>query len=326
MTLKNSIFGFCLFIYGLDDRIRIDFQIKTIYNKTARNTNSILKNRSDKTMLEIAANELKYATADFYNITGIEIVLYDENRTWIYSYPEKIGSFCEQVRTNASLAEKCIECDNKGFDICDKTKKPYIYQCHMNLLEAIAPIIENDIIIGYMMLGQVLSKNDIEAVKEKVLLVCDQYRLDSEKMLSELKKIKTIDSRFINSAVSMMSMCACYLYCNRIIENKREMLSYQIKSYIEMHLSEDLTIQKLCDTFFVSKTKLYHISKKNFGMGITDYIRYLRLEKAKLLLQKKENSISNIALAVGFQDANYFTRIFKKYENMTPKNYKTNAI
>lgn len=100
------------------------------------------------------------------------------------------------------------------------------------------------------------------------------------------------------------------------------MLSYEIKTYIETHLSEELTIQQLCDRFFVSKTKLYHLSQQAFGMGISDYIRQLRLEKAKLLLQKEDKSISNIAFSVGFKDANYFTRIFKKYENMTPKAYK----
>lgn len=273
-------------------------------------------------MLEIVANELKYATTDFYNITGIEIVLYDENRTWIYSYPEAISSFCEQVRTSPVLAKKCLECDHMGFDICDKTKKPYLYHCHMNLLEAIAPIIENGIIIGYMMLGQILSKNGVGAAKEKALQACDQYMLDREKLLPELEKIKIVDDSFINSAVSMMSMCACYLYYNRIIENKSDVLSYQIKAYIEMHLHEDLTIQKLCDTFFISKSKLYQISQKSFGMGISDYIRRLRLDKAKLLLKKREKSISDIAFSVGFQDANYFTRIFKKYEHMTPKDYK----
>ncbi len=273
-------------------------------------------------MLEIAANELKYATENFYNITGVMIVLYDKSRTLIYSYPEQMYGFCDQIRKVPKLAGKCFECDNRGFDICDKTKKPYIYQCHMNLLEAIAPIIENGIIIGYMMLGQLLAKDDMEAVKEKVSLICDEYMLDEEKLLSELKKIKKIDSRFIDSAVSIMSMCACYLYYNRIIKNKSSMLSYEIRTYIETHLSEELSIQQLCDRFFVSKTKLYHLSQKDFGMGISDYIRRLRLEKAKLLLQKEDKSISNIAFSVGFKDANYFTRIFKKYENMTPKAYK----
>ena len=181
-------------------------------------------------MLEIAANELKNATENFYHITGVMIVLYDKSRTLIYSYPEQMYGFCDQIRKVPKLAEKCLECDNRGFDICDKTKKPYIYQCHMNLLEAIAPIIENGIIIGYMMLGQLLSKHDIETVKEKVSLICDEYMLDREKLLSELKRIKTIDGRFIDSAVSIMSMCACYLYYNHIIKSKSSMLSYEIKT------------------------------------------------------------------------------------------------
>ena len=273
-------------------------------------------------MLEVVSNELKKATEHFYTITGIAIVLYDENRTWIHSCPEEIGSFCKMVRTSKTLSDKCFACDNMGFDICDKTKKPYIYRCHMNLLEAIAPIIENDVIIGYMMLGQVLLKGTERETIKKTLEICEKYRLDSQKMLSELQMMKTADKHLIDSAVSMMSMCACYLYCNHIIENKKTVLSYQIKSYIEMHLSENLTVKSLCETFFISKTKLYQIAKKNFDMGVTDYIRFLRFEKAKQLLQKTDKSVKDIAFEIGMNDANYFTRIFKKYEKQTPKAYR----
>ena len=164
------------------------------------------------------------------------------------------------------------------------------------------------------MLGQLLSKKDAESAWELTLKISEKYNFDSKLMLSHFKKLKTVNDSFINSAVSMMSMCACYLYYNHIIENKSDVLSFQIKNYIETHFNENLTIKNLCNTFFISKTKLYHLSLKSFNMGISDYIRYQRLEKAKELLKRSsDKTISSIAFETGFNDANYFSRIFKKY-------------
>ena len=274
-------------------------------------------------MLEIAAHELKSAAKDFYNITGVKIVLYDQSRTPIYSYPENMCSFCALIRTNPYLTKKCIECDNSGFDICDRTLKPYIYKCHMNLLEAIAPIIENGVIIGYMMLGQLITPDDTEKSSHTIRTVSEKYHIDYDSLSKGFSELKKVTPDFLDSAVSMMSMCACYLYYNRIIENKSEVLSLQIKNYIETHLNEKLDIKKLCDTFFISKTKLYHLSANTFGMGISDYIRNLRFEKAKAeLLRFPEKSISEIAFSTGFEDANYFSRIFKANEGITPKQFR----
>ena len=126
-------------------------------------------------MLEVAMNELKKAAMDFYNITGTMIVLFDENRKLLYSYPETHCSFCQTIRSVPQLEKKCYECDKIGFDECDKTRKPYIYKCHMNLSEAIAPIIENDIIIGYMVIGQIMKDSSFDAVKKSAENISQKF-------------------------------------------------------------------------------------------------------------------------------------------------------
>jgi len=57
-------------------------------------------------------------------------------------------------------------------------------------------------------------------------------------------------------------------------------------------------------------------------MGISDYIQEQRMKKAKKLLHETNNMISAIAASVGYADANYFTRAFKRETGMTPKKYR----
>ncbi len=270
-------------------------------------------------MFEFSHKELRKILEDFYNLTKFKIVLYDSDRNVIASYPDGMCRFCTEVRKSPVLYEKCIGCDNVGFDICDKTRAAYIYKCHMSVIEAIAPIYSNEITIGYLMFGQILEKSHEEVIRKATEISKNHGIYLTDDMISEMT---VADGEYIKSAVNMMTMCANYLYTNEIIRNNPNVLAYQIKEYIKSHLTSDLSLDALCKRFYVSRTKLYQISSSNFGMGITDYIRLCRIREAKRLLSTTESSVSEIASTVGISDTNYFIRAFKQSEGITPLQYR----
>ena len=109
-------------------------------------------------------------------------------------------------------------------------------------------------------------------------------------------------------------------------KNRKDILSAQIKEYIDSHLSDAITVSDLCGRFHISKTALYNLSIRNFNMGIKEYIRSARIQKAKqMLLNTPEKSIQDIAKETGFKDCNYFTRYFGKTEGMTPSSFRKNG-
>lgn len=273
-------------------------------------------------MLEIMMEELKTATKDFYNMTGIKIVLYDEQRRHLHTYPEGMCDFCRTVRKNADLAEKCLDCDRLGFDTCDKTRKPYIYRCHMGLSEAIMPICEGEEIIGYMMMGQILGAGDRDLVEQAIEALPTKNTPERGEFSALLRDLRSVDDRFVRSALNVMSMCVCYLHSNSIIRRKSDDFATRLRTYVENHYAEPLSVAELCRLLYISKSKLYQISLEAFGMGVSDYIRICRLEKAKRMLEETEKPVAQIAAEVGFQDANFFTRSFKRAEGVTPKDYR----
>lgn len=276
-------------------------------------------------MLEVMMPELKAATRDFYNMTGIKIVLYDEARRLLYSYPKGMCAFCGMVRENEALTKKCRAFDEIGFDMCERTRKPYIYKCHMGLAEAITPILEGDMIIGYMMMGQILCDGEEDRVRDAMQAAAAEHGLDVARFASGLAELRSVGDEWIRSALNVMSMCVCYLYNNKIIRSKSEDLCVRLKSYVDHHYTETLSIPELCRKMYLSKSKLYHLSVQTFGMGVSDYVRRKRIEEAKHLLETTELPISQIAERVGFHDANYFTRAFCREEDITPKQYRRNA-
>jgi two-component system response regulator YesN len=96
--------------------------------------------------------------------------------------------------------------------------------------------------------------------------------------------------------------------------------------FIEAHHHEPLSVEQVAREVYLSQSRLSHIIKGELGITLMDYISKVRIDKAKaLLLRKSELPISQIALEVGFPDQSYFTKVFKKVEQCTPKTFRQNS-
>lgn len=92
--------------------------------------------------------------------------------------------------------------------------------------------------------------------------------------------------------------------------------------WIHIHYREQITTADLAKKWYLSESHVCHIFKKAVGMTVLEYINRYRVDKAALLLLNTEETISEIAHEVGFDNLNYFDRIFRRYKNMTPKKYQ----
>lgn len=96
----------------------------------------------------------------------------------------------------------------------------------------------------------------------------------------------------------------------------------KIKEYLDEHHSEKITLDELSSKFYVNKFYLTRIFKEQFGISITNYLIQIRITHAKRLLRFTDLSIDKISHECGMNDANYFSRIFKKVEGITPGQFR----
>jgi two-component system response regulator YesN len=100
----------------------------------------------------------------------------------------------------------------------------------------------------------------------------------------------------------------------------------EVLDFIERHGGESLTVDQIAKEVYLSSSRLSHIIKNELGITLGDYISKVRVEKAKFLLKDRELPISQIALEVGFPDQSYFTKVFKKVERCTPKEFRQKSF
>jgi two-component system response regulator YesN len=125
----------------------------------------------------------------------------------------------------------------------------------------------------------------------------------------------------------------CKIFFKDYIENIKQKLTIESKdknsviidkliTYINGHYNENISLDDLVDVCGLSSSYLSKLFKEKLNMNFIDYLTMVRLKVAKRLLRSPYNSIKDISNQIGYYDPNYFTRVFKKHEHITPTEYR----
>ncbi len=96
----------------------------------------------------------------------------------------------------------------------------------------------------------------------------------------------------------------------------------EIAEYIKDHFFEDLSLSSLSEMYHMESTYLSRLYRRETGMTIMNSIASHRIRRAKELMSEKNSSLTDIAFRVGYDDYNYFNRVFRKFEGCSPRDYK----
>ena len=102
------------------------------------------------------------------------------------------------------------------------------------------------------------------------------------------------------------------------IKNRQHHQLLPVIKYVDTHFNQKITLKSLAAMANICPHHLCRLFKSITGMPPIAYINYLRINAAMKLLQQQHLPVGEVALAVGFNDSNYFSRLFKKYKNISP--------
>lgn len=95
-----------------------------------------------------------------------------------------------------------------------------------------------------------------------------------------------------------------------------------VRAFLEEHCAEKLTLESVAEHFFLNKHYLARLFKEQYGISVNSYLTQVRITRAKQMLRFTDRTIAAIGAECGLEDANYFSRIFKKVEGVTPRQYR----
>lgn len=129
----------------------------------------------------------------------------------------------------------------------------------------------------------------------------------------------------LNYEASSLLTSICYCLLEAVYHEQKETtppVISKIKEYLTENYADDLTLERLSQSFFLSKSYLQKQFKKYIGISPWDYLLQLRMTEGKRLLRTSDFSVHEIAWRVGFNDVSYFVQVFRNLEKITPLQYR----
>lgn len=116
-------------------------------------------------------------------------------------------------------------------------------------------------------------------------------------------------------------------FVNRVFDNMQEQMKSDqmldvLVDYIHTHYEKNISRNSLAELVHFSPEYVGKVFKKKMGISIHEYVNQYRIERAKILMETTEHRITEIALQVGFENMPYFSSTFKKYEGVSPAEYR----
>ena len=146
--------------------------------------------------------------------------------------------------------------------------------------------------------------------------------------------LKELDEKKVNYELACKNLLTLFLISvvrnttsNIFVSETPEKVSVEcmkIKSYIDSHYSENITLDFLSNLTYINKFHLVHLFTKEMGISPINYLINKRIDESKKLLSTTNYSIRDISSIVGFSNSSYFSQMFKKIAGISPKTFRLN--
>jgi len=333
-SIKKALYGYCKYIIGPKILNRIVIYVSIDENELENEkkvidicTEDIIDEEKDNSYYEKLKEEITRKILTYFKEQyEVDISLgvgnvQDIDKAYI-SYEESITHlFARKSKININVSN-----DNKNMYYLEQAS--YI-DLQKHLLESIE-LGNDDVVEEFISMLSLLSKWNIGEKRNKILenlvLICYTVNkigtsecsfVDYSYLYEEFKQVKDkeIDSWALNKF---------YYIIKSVRKRDTDGMSELIKKaiyYIREHYEENISLNDIAGVVGVSLQYFSKIFKDETGKNYVEWLNRFRIEKAKELMNETGLTIKEVCFKVGYNDPNYFSRIFKKYEGVAPTDY-----
>lgn len=264
--------------------------------------------------------------------------VYNHITSLVYSYRDALEAL-RYVRTLSQSQESASPDLSAEFDLGEANDK------HNHFLRRIAHIEEDIDLQDYHHAQEFCVRVIFEIAQELLELdeVKQLYGILVERLINKLLTFKASRNDPLLTAISPISTelgfcldkdeAAQFMvqYCNELIllfesyQNKiKHKYIIRSKGYIEKHIANrDLSLQMVAESIGIHPAYLSKVFKENLGVNFIDYLNQYRVaQAAQLLVNEPDLPIGDVGEKAGFQSMSSFFRVFRKFENVTPGQYR----
>jgi len=251
--------------------------------------------------------KLEQIINDIYVLTGLSINFLNLDFETLCSRTKE-NDFCSVLHEAEENDLNCQLADESLLKRSRTSRKFESHICHAGLYDAVTPVMKSGMVVGYVIMGRIRSSQSPTA---------DRFD-NNEKLKALYEKIPYFTDQKI---ASLQSLLQDILFENAIKFDYDQVID-EVAAYVEKELKSELSIEKICAGFCISKNYLYEGFRRYYGVTVNEYITNLRINKAKKLLTETKKPVYEICEEVGVDNYTYFCRLFKKRVGMSPGEFR----
>ena len=280
-----------------------------------------------------ASTEITKVLQSLRAICGVGLCYYDLNQFFEFGRygvrDDRRHSclFCEGARALPDGRRLCEKSDRvEAVDLARQYRTPFFFECRMGMQELVLPLISDAQLVGVIFVGQSRTAENRTAV---ITQNARRFGGDPAVFAELYRQLPVIPRETLYHVGRILD---CYfgtrMELKALMQPPRQTdaptrMPERVRQYIDEEYVNPLSTGRIAAHFFADESYVSRSFRKVYGMTVTECITAARLRRAKALLRSTTIPVGSIALNVGFEDVNYFSRVFKAKTGRTPTAYRS---
>jgi len=280
-------------------------------------------------------DEITGFLAAFNKITGAHIGIHDPLYAVAYASGGVDQNLCTYCK-NRSLRfrDRCGCDDSQILSAAISSRRPHVFRCHLGVMSVIIPIMKNAQVSGVIDFGMIRPASD-PMMEFPVLFkrLCGEYpesfgEKDLPAMLEAYHRTAVMDEDTLKGYITIVKAAAQGLLLNRLFLKPQARSEDRLKLYMNFLTPEyiplsGVSVKSVAEALDLSYSHVIRLSKSVFGMPIKQYVLKRKIEYAADRLRKDPDlHVQDAAWIVGIEDAQYFSRLFRRIMGCSCSEYK----
>ena len=281
-------------------------------------------------MLESVHHTISQKVSEIFDLYtelhGTRISLFSPSGRLLY--PDAVGRpncrHCAMLRETLGMDALCRQLDRKMMKVAWEQKDMISYTCHAGMREAAAPLVVDQELVGFVMLGQFRSQASPATSPYARQWTVEQ---GGDELQREFEKTLVFPEEKIETLLSMFRHLLELIIGGQLIHHKDHDLVEPVIEHMRAHPAETLALEDAVRMVGRSPSTVTRLFKKTTGRSFKQYQVWFRLEQAcRLLVSMPNRPVTEIAQVVGFDDPLYFSRVFRKHLDISPSGYRKKNV
>ena len=229
--------------------------------------------------------------------------------------------YCLYLKLQPEMWHACVRRQSRVLDAC--RGGAICGTCHAGVRELVYPILANGEAVGFISVSGFADENG--AVYRA--RIAEKYGFLREELDALYTRLSSAPPDRARTDTLLYPLCAMLTLALEREEDagQEQEFSLRLMHYLRLNHTRRLTVEEICAEFHCSPSYVSHRFKEQTGMTVHRYLTRLRVENAARLLCASRLSVTEIALATGFESSNYFSHVFHAQMGLSPKEYRRRA-